>query len=65
MGKLVIVVKDVDARDFIVRTVCVMYVSVGNIKKSVVPDKISIQKLVGVIIHDDIRRCVFCTLYAM
>ena len=65
MGKLVSVVKHVDARECIVRTVCVMYVSVENFKKSVVPNKISIGKLVGVIIHDDIRRCVFCTLYAM
>ena len=42
MRKLVSVVKHVDAREFIVRTVCVMYVSVGNMKKSVVPNKFSI-----------------------
>ena len=65
MGKFVSVVKHVDAREFIAHTMCVMYVSVGNMKKSVVPNKISIPKLVGVIIHDAIRRCVFCTLYAM
>ena len=59
MGKLVSVVKHVDAREFIVRTMCVMYVSVENVKKSVVPNKISIRKLVGVIIHDDTRRCLY------
>ena len=62
MGKLVSVVKHVDVREFVVRTVCVMYVSVGNMKKSVVLNKISIRKLVG---DDDIRRWVFCTLDAM
>ena len=65
MGKLISVVKHVDAREFISHTMCVMHVSVGNMKKSAVPNKFSIRKLIGVIIHDDIRRCVFCTLYAM
>ena len=59
MGKLVSVVKHVDARELIVRTVCVMYVILVNMKKNVVPNKLSIAKLVGVIIVDDIRTLIF------
>ena len=35
MGKFVSVVKHVDVCEFIVHPLCVMYVSVGNVKKNV------------------------------
>ena len=42
-----------------------MYVSVGNVKKNVVPLKFSIVKLVSVVKHVDVRRSMICVLYIM
>ena len=65
MGKFVSVVKHVDVCEFIVRTLCVMYVSVGNVKRIVVPSKFSIGKLVSVVKHVDVRGSMICVLYVM
>ena len=65
MEKLVGVVSHVDAREYKVCTLYVMYVSVGNLQKSVVPCKLSMGKFFGVVSHDDIRGYIVCTLHVM
>ena len=65
MKKLVDMVSYVDVRGYTVCTLYVMYVSVGNLQKSVVPCTLSMGKLVGVMHRDDVRRCIVCTLYVM
>ena len=65
IGKLVSVVSHVDVRGSIVCTLCVMYVSMGNLRKSVVLCKLSVGKLVDVMQRYDVRRCIVWTLYVM
>ena len=65
MGKFVSVVKHVGVREFIVRTLCVMCVSVEDVKKNVVPSKFSIGKLVSVVKLVDVRGNMICALYVM
>ena len=42
-----------------------MYVSVGNLQRSAIPCKLSTEKLVDLVKHVDVRRCIVCTLYIM
>ena len=51
MAKLISVVKHVDVRGYIVCKMYVMYVSVRNLQKSVVPFKLSMGRLVSVVKH--------------
>ena len=54
-----------DVRGCIVCTLYLMYVSVGNFRKSVVTFKLPMGKLVGVVKRVDVRGCMVCTIYAM
>ena len=55
MRKLVGVVKHVDVRECILCTLYVLYVSVGNSQKSVIPYELPMGKLVGVVKLVDVR----------
>ena len=46
-------------------TMYVVYVSVGNFKKSTVPYKLPMGKMVGVVKHVDVRGCIVCTMYVV
>ena len=63
--KVCCVVKHIDVREVLVRTLCVMYVSVEKEKKNVVSSKISIGKLVSVVKHVDVRGRMLCVFYVM
>ena len=65
MGKLLNVVLHVDVRRCMVSTLYAMYVSMVNLRKSVIRCKFSMGRLVGVVSYDGVRGCIVCTLYVM